>query len=472
MDETHSARAERRRDDVAALLARAQSGDPRDPALVAALDAALERPASQMDPVQRVNLWARRCWAHHVAGARDVALRCAQHCHDEVRGRSPLAEGMACANLGAAFANQGRAMESVLASHRAVRILSGVPGADVAGALVTLAMGYAHFAAWPLFHETARTLAEMRSNMRPARIAHVDLQLAQFAAEEAQQAGDHEATLDAVDRVERLLGDAARSTRSVAWSAAFRCTTYLEQAKLGAAEAQAALAVEVSDGQPYVRVLSLEVAARSRAACGDLDGARAVCGEALATLREHAAAIGHEPVRRLAAHLGELLLDACGDAAAAERCFDAAADAHLARVRELEEAFARLAVLRDVTAAELRVLSDCREHALRAADHDRESVRNALARAARRGGGEFLASIVARQGLVSICAWCGFVRTGDRAWSPVGDYLPPVEHATHGLCDACLVGVVAEVERAAGRPVSVHPHGDAASGAGAGRCGS
>ena len=97
MDQTRSARTERRSDDVAALLARAQSGDPRDPALVAALDAALEPPASQMDPVQRVNLWAQRCWAHHVAGARDVALRCAQQCHDEVRGRSPLAEGMACA---------------------------------------------------------------------------------------------------------------------------------------------------------------------------------------------------------------------------------------------------------------------------------------------------------------------------------------------------------------------------------------
>jgi hypothetical protein len=143
--------------------------------------------------------------------------------------------------------------------------------------------------------------------------------------------------------------------------------------------------------------------------------------------------------------LGLFLHERCGLPDLARRAYDLAAAAALRRVEEIEMSHGgipELTVLDTDDAAALaqfRSRFQSRRHALM------QSVARLLREEAARGRSVALARTVAA-GWVRVCAWCLRARPADGGWMPIGHFVPAHDDAirvTHGICEECLVRVVA-----------------------------
>jgi len=353
------------------------------------------------------------------------------------------------------FLRQHRELEALLAARRAEDVARATPdlntieraqaAALLARAFVALGDARRLRAHLPQLLAAAAVLAEPDATR--ARV-HAHLLLARAAIDDDDLDGATAALADAE-------ADAARDVGVPGFGPAIRRSIRLR------------LAVARRDADAIERALAeLDAAAASRASN---DVAALTARVTLAALRgrdEEAASRGRQALAALedgsaapatrvarAVALGRATRDSPALAGLAADAWHMAADAALARLRELDESVRDLRGLGPLRDDDLAAMSAHRARFVASHQQVLGPLRDRLADVARRGT---LPRWATPRGddLLLVCAWCLSVRDVDGAWLPLGHLVHGATSLpmTHGACPSCLVALTESLKRELGPP--------------------
>ncbi|MHC4959284.1 MAG: hypothetical protein ACYTGN_13020 [Planctomycetota bacterium] len=134
-----------------------------------------------------------------------------------------------------------------------------------------------------------------------------------------------------------------------------------------------------------------------------------------------------------ASALGRLLTNELKVPALARAAFELGSEACVGRIVEAYRASLEIPELSEATADNWSTLLRYRKRLLEQQRELLEAVAEHLK------PGEPAYDLLARNDLISVCAWCGRARTHDRTWLPVSHLLPPDKafRVSHGICEVC-----------------------------------
>jgi len=374
------------------------------------------------------------------AGRADDAERIFRWVLSATRGKGSKIERLACSNMVAFFARQGRDVEILALARRHVDLSSASGDAeDVCFALGGLACAYVNLEDWPRFDVAASRFESALHSADGAWTAKLSRALFRARTQRALAAQD-------VEGARRELGRAHDVAPGEEETPFERRAALLLEAEIALRKGRPSLACEALDGVAALNApggaAALETARLAATCALELKGPAAAAAVIACTLdvleSPDAAHNGTAPRLRCAQRLGDLAAARCREPALAKRAYDVAATVVLLRGAEIERAARLIPETCVAQPDDFAALSDYRG---RFATQQRE-IRRAVAR--------LLQSRVAAGDVpgwtrepgrttTDVCAWCLRVRVADGTLVPVGHFLGKDAgiRLNHVLCGDC-----------------------------------